>query len=159
MTAGLVQRERGTTRLGDLHALWEASSTGKMLLAALTALSGMPPFGIFVGELLLVLAGIAAHSWIALGVGLVGISCAFAALSKCAIQIESGRFDPAKNRRLDPADVEIASLAPEKGSILARVAFAATAIALIFALATAIVPWTALGENLRVTASQIGGGQ
>ena len=115
-----------------------------MLLATMISLSGMPPFGIFVGELLLVLAGVAAHSWIALGAGLVGISCAFAALSRSAMQIESGRFDPAKTTG---------------GTIPSRLALAATTVAFIGALGIAIVPWTGLGEAFRLTALRIGGGQ
>jgi hydrogenase-4 component F len=141
LAAGLVQRELGTTKLGELHGLWEAGSVGKMLLASLTSLAGMPPFGIFVGELLLVIAGVAAHSWVALGAGLVGIGFAFAALSRTAIQIESGR--PGLH-------------APER--VLSRVAVAATAVALIGALGVAVVPWTRLGADLQIAALRIGGG-
>jgi hydrogenase-4 component F len=141
LAAGLVQREHGTTKLAELHGLWEAGSVGKMLLASLTSLAGMPPFGIFVGELLLVMAGVAAHRWVALGAGLVGIGFAFAALSRTAIQIESGR----------PG-----SHPPER--VLSRVAVAATAVALIGALGVAVVPWTRLGADLQIAALRIGGG-
>jgi hydrogenase-4 component F len=143
LAAGLVQREYGTTRLGDLHGLWERGTTGKMLLAALTALAGMPPFGIFVGEFLLVLAGVAAQSWVALGAGLLGICLAFAALSRAAIQVESGR----------PGEVE-----HRPAPAISRVAVAATAFALVSALGVAIVPWIALGNTLQVTALHIGSG-
>ena len=149
LAAGLVQREHGTTKLSDLHGLWEAGSTGKMMLAALTALSGMPPFGIFLGELLLVLAGVAAHSWIALGAGLVGISFAFAALSRTAIQIESGH--PQSMTAEASAGPDVPSRLPS------RIAVAATAVALAGALVVGIVPWTGLGDTLRSTALRIGG--
>jgi len=144
LAAGLVQREFGTTTLGELHGLWERGATGKMLLAALTALAGMPPFGIFVGEFLLVLAGVAVHSWFALAAGLVGISLAFAALSRAAIQIESGR----------PGAVE-----PRPARVLSRVAVAATVVALVSALGVAIVPWIGLGSMMQFTALHIGSGR
>jgi len=150
LAAGLVQREHATTKLSDLHGLWEAGSTGKMMLAALTALSGMPPFGIFLGELLLVLAGVAAHSWIALAAGLVGISLAFAALSRTAILIESGRPQSMTAEARTSTGQEV----PAK--LLSRVAVAATAVALVGALVVAIVPWIGLGDTLRLTALHIG---
>jgi hydrogenase-4 component F len=153
LAAGLVQLERGTTRLGELHGLWEEGSSGKMLLAALTALSGMPPFGIFLGELLLVLAGVAAHSWLALGAGLVGLSFAFAALSRTAIQIESGH--PGSTKAEAPAATGQDVHRPAR--ILSRIAIAATAVALVGAIGVAIVPWTGLGEPLRLTSLHIGG--
>jgi hydrogenase-4 component F len=113
-----------------------------MLLALLTSLAGMPPFGIFLGELLLVMAGVAAHSWAALAVGLVGMGFAFAALSRAAIQIESGRPGSHPPKR-----------------VLSRVAVAAAAVALVGAIGIAIVPWTPLVATLQHTAQQIGGGQ
>lgn len=143
LAAGLVQREYGTTTLAQLHGLWERGATGKMLLAALTALAGMPPFGIFVGEFLLVLAGVAAHSWFALATGLVGICLAFAALSRAAIQIESGQPGAVEHR-------------PKP--VLSRIAVTATAVALVSALGVAIVPWIGLGSKLQFTALHIGSG-
>jgi hydrogenase-4 component F len=143
LSAGLVQREHGTTRIGELHALWSGGNSGKLLLAALTALSGMPPFGIFVGELLVVMAGVAAHSWVALAAGVLGVSLAFAALSRTAIQIESGRREQA----VVHADVAAASGTAPRGRILSRAAFAATAFALVVALAVAVVPWIRIGDG------------
>lgn len=153
--AGLVRREHGSTNIGELHALWGSGSTGKMLLASLIALAGMPPFGIFLGELLFVLAGVAAHSWIALGAGLVGIGLAFAALSRTAIQIESGRPAQAKDRAHDAPTAGI----QQSGRIRSRVAFAATIAALAGALGVMVVPWTGVGNALWLTALQIGGGR
>jgi hydrogenase-4 component F len=151
--AGLVQREHGSATIGELHGLWSKGVAGKMLLAALTALSGMPPFGIFIGELLLVLAGVAAHSWVALGAGLLGIGLSFAALSRAAIQIESGRSGPSKDQTRAAA-----AAGAELGRRLSRVAVAATTAALVGSLGTAAIPWTGLGDALRVAAAQIGGG-
>ena len=149
--AGLVQREHGTSAIGELRGLWASGFAGKMLLAALTALSGMPPFGVFVGELLLVLAGVAAHAWVALSIGLLGTGLAFAALSRTAIQIESGKPGQSDDRmRLEsPAE-------RQRSTYLSRVAVAATTAALVGALGVAAVPWTGLGDALWVITSQIG---
>ena len=136
LSAGLVQREFSTTKIGDLHGLWSSGTSGKLLLAALTSLSGMPPFGVFVGELLVVIAGVAAHSWAALTAGLVGVSLAFAALSRTAIQAESGRAHSTFH-----AEVAAASGAAPTERILSRAAVTATAVALVAALAVAVAPW------------------
>jgi len=138
--AGMVQREHGTTELGELRALWAAGPSGRLLLGALTALAGMPPFGIFVGELLLVLAGIAAHAWIPLALGLLGIVLAFAALARSAIEIEAGR-----------------PKSTNAGRRMSRLGITATALALSGALLFGIVPWTTLGTTLAAAASAIGG--
>ncbi|MHB8147808.1 MAG: proton-conducting transporter transmembrane domain-containing protein, partial [Vulcanimicrobiaceae bacterium] len=140
--AGMVQREHHTTELGKLRGLWKTGRSGRFLLATLTALAGMPPFGLFVGELLLVLAGIAAHRWAPLMVGFVGIALAFAALSRTAIEIESGQAKRSGGRVLLPRS---------------RLAFLATSFALAAALSIAVVPWTPLAAALRATASAIGG--
>jgi hydrogenase-4 component F len=118
--AGLVQSERGTTELSALRGLWNGLP-GRFLLAALTALSGLPPFGLFVSELLLVAAGVAAHQWAALALGAGGIVLAFAALARAAIEIESG-----------PLRV---------GARLSRLSIGAAAVALTGALALVVVPW------------------
>ena len=50
LSAGMVQRERETTALRQLHGLWESGPAGRTLLAALLALCGLPPFGLFISE-------------------------------------------------------------------------------------------------------------
>jgi hydrogenase-4 component F len=149
LSAGLVQREHGTTRISDLHGLWSGGKSGKLLLAALTALSGMPPFGVFVGELLVVIAGVAAHSWIALTAGLLGVSLAFAALSRTAIQVESGQpARPVIRTHVATAPGALASEGASTGRILSRAAVAATAFALVVALAVAVAPWIRIGDGV-----------
>jgi hydrogenase-4 component F len=105
---GIVQHERGTTTIGKLHGLWNDSS-GKLLLAALLGLMGLPPFGICVSELLIVIAAALAHAWAVLGCALTGLLLAFVALTRLAIDTESGaRFVPAVvQRRPIPAFVAI----------------------------------------------------
>jgi len=86
---GIVQHERSTTTIGKLHGLWHDPS-GKLLLAALVALMGLPPFGIFLSELLIILAAASAHQWVVLTCALVGLLIAFIALARLAIETESG---------------------------------------------------------------------
>jgi hydrogenase-4 component F len=127
--AGMVQHERRSTNLGVLRGLWRSGPGGRCLLAALTALAGLPPFGLFVSELLLILAGVAAHQWLALGVGLAGIALAFAALSRAAIELESG------TALVRPNAAQVARRT-------SRLAFSATGITLAAALILAVTPWT-----------------
>jgi hydrogenase-4 component F len=138
--AGMIQRDCETTTLGRLRGLWQLGSPGRLLLAALIALAGMPPFGLFVSELLVVFAGIAAHQWLPLGIGLVGIALAFTAISRNAIEIESGM--PGANE---------ARLATRRSFV----AIGAMAAALVAALSIGVVPWTALGGSLQKTAATI----
>lgn len=121
--AGLVQSERGTTTLADLHGLWRSGAAGPFLLASMTALGGMPPFGLFVSELLVVGAGVAAHQWLALSLALAGMVLAFAALARTTIEIEGGHV--------------------RAGAKLSRLSLGAVAGALTCALALAAYPWVA----------------
>jgi hydrogenase-4 component F len=89
LAVGVVQQERGTTTIGKLHGLWNDAS-GKFLLAALVGLMGLPPFGIFVSELLIVVAAAVAHQWAALACAATGLLIAFIALARLAIETESG---------------------------------------------------------------------
>ncbi|HET9097277.1 MAG TPA: proton-conducting transporter membrane subunit, partial [Candidatus Baltobacteraceae bacterium] len=86
---GLVQHQRGTTAIASLQGLWNDRS-GKLLLAALAGLAGFPPFGLFVSELLIVIAAVAAHQWAALACALLALTLGFAALARLAIETECG---------------------------------------------------------------------
>jgi hydrogenase-4 component F len=119
--AGLVQSERGTTTLAELHGLWRSGIAGKFLLGALTALGGMPPFGLFVSELLVIAAGVVAHQWLALGLGALGMLLAFTALARTALEAEGGQHP--------------------LGRHVSRLAVGAAAGALGCALVVAAVPW------------------
>ena len=89
LAVGIVQHDRGTTKIGKLHGLWNDAS-GKFFLCALIGLMGLPPFGIFISELLIVVAAALAHAWAALACALAGILLAFIALVRLAIDTESG---------------------------------------------------------------------
>jgi hydrogenase-4 component F len=130
--AGMLQNDFGTTTMAKLRGLWGRGGSGRFLLAALIALAGMPPFGLFVSELLFVFAGVAAHQWAPLGLGLIGIVLGFAAISRNAIEIESGT-----------------SAVPRLAGRLPTVARGTIAVALSGALIVAVIPWTALGASLQ----------
>jgi hydrogenase-4 component F len=126
--AGLVQSASGSTALSELNGLWNRGVAGRFLLGALAALGGLPPFALFVSELLVVGAGIAAHQWIALALGAIGLILAFAGLARAGIAIESGHVV-----RESPAPFA------ESPS---RLSIGAAAAALACAIAIAVVPWT-----------------
>ena len=137
--AGLIAREQGTTQLSRLRALWNAGSSGRLLLGTLVALSGMPPFGLFVSELLLVLAGIAAHAWVTLAIGLAGLALAFTGIARNALEIEAGHVH--------------AHTGPQHRRSFARVAFpriaaGVVACVLLVSAGIAALPWTGAGVRL-----------
>jgi hydrogenase-4 component F len=135
--AGLIQRERRTVELGALRDLWSTSPAGRILLGAVTALCGLPPFGLFVSELLLVAAGIAARQWVPLAFGLLGISLAFMALARATIEIAGGK-------------PTIAIRSPRS-----RLSIGAAGLALAGAAVMIVIPWTNLGTALRATSATI----
>jgi hydrogenase-4 component F len=152
--AGMVQRDFSTTTLGKLRGLWLRGGSGRLLLAAFVAISGMPPFGLFVSELLLVFAGIAAHQWVPLGLGLTGIALAFAAVARNAIEIESGAAK-APGIESSPALTTPRTFEQRIAARLAAVASGTIAVALIGALSIAVVPWTSLGTSLQRIAATL----
>jgi len=158
--AGMVQQEQRTTALGDLHALWRRGRSGRLLLVALTALSGMPPFALFVSELLMVLAGIAAHRWLPLCLGLVGVALAFAAISRTAIAIESDQRrvsgEGGRSESGWSAGSAVGAILALPGTAGLRLATVATALALVGAVSLSALPWSALGASFQATASAIG---
>ncbi len=93
---GAVQRAHGTTSAGSLKGLWREGS-GKLFLASLIALAGLPPFGMFFSELLIAIAAVQAHRWGVLAIALIGLLLGFAALARLAIETASGHGarDPA----------------------------------------------------------------
>jgi hydrogenase-4 component F len=101
LAVGIVAHERGTTAIGKLHGLWNGGG-GRFLLVALIGLMGLPPLGIFVSELLIVVAAAAAHAWAALFCALAGVLLAFAALVRLAIDTESGNESASPQARRIP---------------------------------------------------------
>lgn len=97
LSVGMVQHERATTSISHWHGLWHARS-GRLMLLSLIGLAGLPPFGLFLSELLIVFSAVQAHAWLALAVALCGLLLAFAALARTAIQAESGAQHQAAHR-------------------------------------------------------------
>lgn len=89
LAVGVVQQERGTTTIGKLHGLWNDPS-GKFFVAALVGLMGLPPFGICVSELLILVAAAAAHRWAVLACASIALLLGFIALVRLAIDSASG---------------------------------------------------------------------
>jgi len=90
-----------------------------------------------------VIAGVLAGRWLALIVGLVGMALAFAALSRAAIELESGRTTQRTPRS------EAAPRAPLSGG--------AAAVALAGAFVATFVPWSGLAAPLQAAAAAIAG--
>jgi hydrogenase-4 component F len=88
--AGLIQREYGTTKLAEVHGVLRKGTCGWYMLTALAALAGMPPFTLFVSEMLVVFAGIAAHAWLALGLGMFGMLLACIAMARIGLEMLAG---------------------------------------------------------------------
>lgn len=96
LSIGIVQYAHRTTDVSELAALWN-EGRGKLFLASLVALAGLPPFGLFFSELLIVVAAVQARQWIALSIAIAGLLLGFAALARLAIETESGhRIDGKK---------------------------------------------------------------
>ena len=136
--AGAAQQAKDTTSLRDLHGLWSSGSYGRLLISAMAALCGLPPFGLLVSEFLVVAAGVAAHQWAALALGVAGMVLGFIALARAAIEIASERRPPQPARTV------------------ARRSLAATAAVLAAAFALAWTPWTPAGALITTVASTLG---
>ncbi|HEX3458957.1 MAG TPA: proton-conducting transporter membrane subunit [Candidatus Baltobacteraceae bacterium] len=145
--AGIVQRERGATEMRRLRGLWNESPSGRILLGSLGALSGMPPFGLFVSELLVVAGGIAAHQWVPLAVGVVGFLLAFSAIARAAIEIEAGA-----------AQSRSATMPTSSARSYAQLPAITATLALTCSLVLAVLPWFPFSAALQGAAARIGGG-
>jgi hydrogenase-4 component F len=89
LSIGIIADERSTTSVGHLRGLWYRPA-GRAFLAAIVGLAGLPPFGLFLSELLIIIAAVSARNWIALAITLAGLSVAFAALLRLAIDTSCG---------------------------------------------------------------------
>jgi hydrogenase-4 component F len=88
---GRVAQIKGTQRLDDIHGLTESHPLlGWSLVAAVAAIAGLPPFGIFTSEFLLVTSTFARLPWIAVPL-VFGLALAFAALLLKVSGIAFGR--------------------------------------------------------------------
>jgi len=124
LSIGVVQYARGTTEIAALKGLWR-EGRGKLFLASLVALAGLPPFALFFSEMLIVIATAVAHQWVVLSVAVIALAIAFTALTRLAVETESGVSHP--ERRASPP-----------------LAMTAVATAAFMALLCSFVPFTGL---------------
>jgi hydrogenase-4 component F len=77
---GYISQLEGTQRIADIRGLTRSHPLlGWLLVAAVAAIAGMPPFGVFTAEFLLVTSTFARWWWLAIPL-VVGIAIAFSAL-------------------------------------------------------------------------------
>jgi hydrogenase-4 component F len=77
---GYISQLEGTQRIADIRGLTRSAPlVGWLLVAAVAAIAGLPPFGVFTAEFLLVTSTFARAPWLAIPL-VLGIAIAFAAL-------------------------------------------------------------------------------
>jgi hydrogenase-4 component F len=78
--AGYVSQLEGTQRIADIRGLTRSQPLlGWLLVAGVAAIAGMPPFGVFTAEFLLVTSTFARSPWLAVPL-VVGLAIGFSAL-------------------------------------------------------------------------------
>jgi len=89
LSVGVVQSEQGTTSMGHIRGL-RRRPAGIALLFAAIGLGGLPPGGLFISELLLMLALVSgAHYWLAV-IAAIALLVGFAALLRFAVESAAG---------------------------------------------------------------------
>ncbi|VVM07461.1 NADH-quinone oxidoreductase subunit M [Methylacidimicrobium cyclopophantes] len=97
---GHISQAKGTQKIAEIRGLTETHPfLGWGLLAGTVAIIGMPPFGIFLSEFLIVSSGFSVHPWIIL-LFLLGLLVAFSGLllrvSGMAFGKPTGRQEPVR---------------------------------------------------------------
>jgi hydrogenase-4 component F len=78
--AGYTSQLEGTQRIADIHGLTRSQPLlGWLLVAGVAAIAGMPPFGVFTAEFLLVTSTFARSPWLAVPL-VLGLAIGFSAL-------------------------------------------------------------------------------
>ncbi len=89
LSVGIVQHEQGTTSMGHLKGLRRGAG-GRSLLFAAVGLGGLPPGGLFISEVLLMVALVSAGEyWLALFAA-IALLLGFAALLRFALESSAG---------------------------------------------------------------------
>jgi hydrogenase-4 component F len=97
---GYISQLEGTQRIADIRGLTRSAPLlGWLLVAAVAAIAGMPPFGVFTAEFLLVTSTFARAPWLAVPL-VVGILIAFSALM---LRLHGLAFGPSEKRHSLPA--------------------------------------------------------
>jgi hydrogenase-4 component F len=97
---GYVSQLEGTQRIADIRGLTQSQPfLGWLLVAAVAAIAGMPPFGVFSAEFLLVTSTFARTPWLAIPL-VAGIAIAFSALM---LRLHGLAFGDTPKRHAPPA--------------------------------------------------------
>ena len=124
---GYVSQLEGTQRIADIRGLTRSQPLlGWLLVAAVVAIAGMPPFGVFTAEFLLVTSAFARSPWLAIPL-VIGIAIAFSALM---LRLHGLAFGDTDKRHALPA-YRLAPMALHLGLV---------AVAGLY-LPTAVVAW------------------
>lgn len=90
--AGNLTQRYGTTRMSRIRGVVRAMpATGGLLLMGMFAITGLPPFAIFLSEFGIVGAGFAQGNWLAVVVLIVALGIVFAAAFGHALDMAFGR--------------------------------------------------------------------
>lgn len=97
---GYISQLEGTQRLADIRGLTRSQPVlGWLLVAAVVAIAGMPPFGVFTAEFLLITSTFARTPWLAIPL-VIGIAIAFSALM---LRLHDLAFGDTEKRHALPA--------------------------------------------------------
>jgi hydrogenase-4 component F len=95
---GYVSQLEGTQRIADIRGLTRSQPLlGWLLVAAVVAIAGLPPFGVFTSEFLLVTSTFARSPWLAIAL-VTGLAIAFGGLMMRLHELAFG--DSGKHHRL-----------------------------------------------------------
>jgi len=94
LLAGRIRAAYGSAEIGAVRGLLGSlPGTGGAFLAAMLALMGLPPFGLFVSEVMIFGAGFRAGRWLATVIGLAILGVAFAGLLRATNAMVYGAAD------------------------------------------------------------------
>jgi hydrogenase-4 component F len=155
LAAGRLVAERGSRRIGRLtDSLVRSPASGRALLVAALVLAGLPPSGMFVAEIAIVLGGVQSGWPLAAGIAAVILALAVAALLFHAMRLSTAGSGRAGGSRGTGGSAS----PPEPPIAIGRGAWL---YALPLALAIAIGLWTPgpLLAALEQVAAILGGGR
>ena len=97
---GYVSQLEGTQRIADIRGLTQSQpALGWLLVVGVAAIAGLPPFGVFTSEFLLVTSTFARSPWLAI-VLVIGLAIAFSAMAQ---RLHGLAFGEARARHVLPA--------------------------------------------------------
>jgi hydrogenase-4 component F len=92
LTVGNIHRAFGGKTTGEVHgALRRLPLSSAVFLLGLFAVTGSPPFGVFVSELLILKSILAAHRWVLAGLFLAFLLLVFAGMGATSLAAVQGR--------------------------------------------------------------------